>query len=131
MDQPPDGLGLIKSFRAKDIGFFDPNHIGLFIETKDSDDVCRNVFVFTKQLRAKAVIFDPAVLRQNIEQCRHGKVLIQHIYELEPIARLELCLSPHGVDAWYEALENRFCPNAGDALIELERMRYTVDNVRH
>ncbi len=45
-----DYSGKIKSFHTWDIGFFDPDGRGLFVETKANEEVCQNVFVFTDQI---------------------------------------------------------------------------------
>ena len=61
------------AFRARDVGYFDPNSDLPPVETKENHQIYHNVFSFTQRLRVKADIMDAAILRNSVDQCFLGK----------------------------------------------------------
>ena len=59
-------------FRARDVGYFDPNPDVPSIEVKENHNIYHNVFSFTNRLRVKADTMDVALLRQNLDACLLG-----------------------------------------------------------
>ena len=59
-------------FRARDVGYFDPNPDVPAIKVKENHNVYHNVFNFTNRLRVKADTMDVAILRHNLDACLLG-----------------------------------------------------------
>ena len=58
------------SFKAKDIGFLDPNpNVTQMIEVKNNYNIYHNVFSFTQRLRAIAVDEMASVITKNLHFC--------------------------------------------------------------
>ena len=59
-------------FRARDVGYFDPDPQAAPTEVKDNHKVYHNVFSFTNRLGVKATTMDATTLRQNLDSCLLG-----------------------------------------------------------
>ncbi|KAL9591807.1 MAG: hypothetical protein Q9179_007352, partial [Wetmoreana sp. 5 TL-2023] len=94
-------------FRARDIGFFDPD---------DAKAV--------ESLRVKA---DDGSLARNLDQCLLGKAERWYTEEISDITRAGLQTS---VDLWCKELEARFRESPNTALDKSEKARYTVSDAR-
>ena len=87
-------------FRARDVGFFDPDS-DKATEIKNGCRLYHNVHSFTQKIRA----MDSLKLRHNLEMCLLGKADIWFTQELSHTSRLKL---KDGIQLWCEALESRF-----------------------
>ena len=124
--------GTTKHFKARDIGFFDPDIDSTAVETKDYGTVYHNVFSFTNRVKVKGnTVDDAAFLRQNLDTCLSGKAERWYTEELDDLRRSGLRNDPNGVEAWCKALEARFREAPGKALARLETLRYTVKDARN
>lgn len=119
------------AFRARDIGYFDPNPDVPAIEVKDHHNVYHNVFSFTNRLRVKVTTMDAAALRQNLDSCLLGAADDWYTNQLTHLSRVGLRNSADGVKEWCDALEARFRDSPGKSLTLLEMIRYTVRDVRN
>ena len=59
-------------FRARDVGFFDPDPKLPPVEPVKDHNIYHNVFSFTNRLRVKSTTMDVALLRQNLDACLLG-----------------------------------------------------------
>lgn len=120
------------AFRARDVGYFDPNPDVPAIEVKDHHNVYHNVFSFTNRLRVKVTTMDAAVLRQNLDTCLLGAADDWYTNQLTHLSRVGLrdSAGSDGIKEWCDALEARFRDSPGKSLTLLELIRYTVRDVR-
>ncbi|KAA6411169.1 MAG: hypothetical protein FRX48_05481 [Lasallia pustulata] len=97
------------TFRAKDIGYFEPQANSTEdVIVKDRDMVYQNVFSFTNRVRVKATTVEPSLLRQNLNSCLLGQADKWYTEELSHIQRLGIRANINGVEEWCQALEQRF-----------------------
>ena len=89
-------------FRARDIGFFDPDSTKEAIEIRNGCRLYHDVHSFTQRLQA----IDTSMLRQNLKICLLGKTDRWYM-ELSHTARLKL---KEGIEQWCKALESQFQP---------------------
>ena len=123
----PAGSG----FRARDVGFFDPDNDKDPVETKENHQIYHNVYAFTNRIRVKASTSgNPRILRENLDTCLLGKAQTWFTEELDDVYRSGLRNDPNGVEVWASALERRFREAPGRALSTLESTRYTIAHVR-
>ncbi|RKF57545.1 hypothetical protein OnM2_073031b [Erysiphe neolycopersici] len=113
-------------FRAKDIGYFDPDTSKPAVEIRDTHNIYHNVFSFTNRLRVKRST-DNSIVR-NLDECLLGEANQWYIEEISQIMRNGLRVGT--IEDWCNILEKRFCESPGKALIALEKLRYTVQDVR-
>ena len=125
-----NGNGGKPQFRPRDIGYFDPNPDVAPVETKDTYNVYHNVFSFTTRLRANATVMDAAILRENLHNCLLGPADTWWT-NISNVVRQGLRYDPDGVRSWCDALEERFRDPPGKSLTLLEKIRYTVKDVRN
>ncbi|KAI0997352.1 hypothetical protein K3495_g10831 [Podosphaera aphanis] len=118
----------IRAFRARDIGFFDPDNTKDQIEVKESYNIYHNVFSFTNRLRVKATSPEFASLARHIDTCLLGNANAWYTKQIDNTTRIGLRHS--SVENWCNMLEKRFRNPPGKALAALEVMRYTTNNVR-
>ena len=118
------------AFRARDVGYFEPNPDVPAIDVKENHNVYHNVYSFTNRLRVKVDSMDAALLRQNLDSCLLGSVEQWYINELSHVFRVGLRNDQNGVKEWCDALETRFRDSPGRSLSIVEAIRYTVKDVR-
>ncbi|TQS33317.1 hypothetical protein Golomagni_06333, partial [Golovinomyces magnicellulatus] len=121
-----------ESFRAQDIGFFDPNNEAAHVEMIDSRTMYHNVFSFTARLKALALDvtsgpFTPSSVACKLHQCLRGKAELWYTNEISPTTRAGLRT---GIELWCSELENRFREAPSTSLAKLEKLRYTTGHVR-
>ena len=121
--QPP-------AFRARDVGYFDPNSDVPAIEVKENHNIYHNVYSFTNRLRVKADTMDVALLRQNLDACLLGAAEQWYTNELSHVFRVGLRNDQNKLKEWCDALEARFRDSPGKSLSIVEAVRYTVRDVR-
>ena len=119
-----------QAFRARDVGYFDPNPDVPAIEVKDNHNVYHNVYSFTNRLRVKVDTMDAALLRQNLDSCLLGTADSWYTNELSHVIRVGLKNDQNSVKEWCDALEARFRDSPGRSLSIVEAIRYTVKDVR-
>ena len=74
------------TFRAKDIGYFDPQaNTNEDVVVKDRDMIYRNVFSFTNRVRVKTTTVEPGLVCQNLNSCLLGQVDKWYTEELSHI----------------------------------------------
>lgn len=118
-------------FRARDIGYFDPNPQSMPVEVKDNHNIYHNVFSFTSRLRVKATTMDPSVLRLNLDSCLLGSADDWFTNQLTHASRQGLRHDPDGVKGWCDTLEERFRDSPSKSLSMLEAIRYTTKDARN
>ena len=123
-----NGSTTTPSFRARDVGYFDPNPDVEPVEVKETHQVYHNVFSFTNRVKARAVTMDATLLRNNLLSCLIGESERWYTEELSPITRIGL--QNTGINEWCEHLEQRFRDPPGRSLAASEQERYTVIDVR-
>ena len=121
--QPP-------AFRARDVGYFDPNPDVPAIEVKENHNIYHNVYSFTNRLRVKADTMDVALLRQNLDACLLGSAEQWYTNELSHVIRVGLRNDQNALKEWCDALESRFRDSPGKSLSIVEAIRYTIRDVR-
>ena len=118
-------------FKSRDIGYFDPTDEpdAKPVETQDGKTVYHNVFSFTNRLRVKAATDANAsmAMAKNLDQCLLGKAERWFTEEISNTTRAGLQTS---TDLWCAELEARFREAPGIALAKLERLAYTIADVR-
>ena len=77
-------------FRARDVGYFDPNPDVPAIEVKDNYNIYHNVFSFINRLRVKVNTIDTAVLRQNLDAYLLKKAKQWYTNQLSHVVRVSL-----------------------------------------
>ena len=118
------------AFRARDIGYFDPNSDVPAIEVKENHNIYHNVYSFTNRLRVKADSMDVTLLRQNLDACLLGSAEQWYTNELSHMIRAGLRNDQNGVKEWCDALESRFRDSPDKSLSIVEAIRYTIRDIR-
>ena len=116
-------------FKPRDIGFFDPIDEAEPVESLDGKTIYHNVFAFTNRLRVKASTDQNAssLIAKNLDQTLLGKAQRWFTEEISDTTRAGLQTN---IELWCKELENRFREAPGIALAKLERLTYTVADVR-
>ncbi|KAI1005179.1 hypothetical protein K3495_g3038 [Podosphaera aphanis] len=122
----------LESFRAQDLGSFDPNDEAAHVETIDNKTIHRNVFSFIARLKALTLgvtsgPFTPSSVACKLHQCLRGKAELWYTNETSPTTHAGL---KSGVELWCSELENRFREAPSTSLAKLEKLRGTVGHVR-
>ncbi|KAI0998999.1 hypothetical protein K3495_g9197 [Podosphaera aphanis] len=113
-------------FRAKEIGYFDPDVSKMAVEIRDTHNIYHNVFSFTNRLRIKKG--PNSSITMNLDECLLGEANQWYVEELSSITRNGLRYGT--IEDWCSTLEKRFSEAPGKALVALEKSRYTVQDVR-
>ena len=100
------------------------------VEAKDTHNVYHNVFSFTRRLLAKSDSIDTKTLRENIDSCLIGAAETWYTNELTSLTRAGRRSHHDGMKQWIEILEERFRDSPGTSLKILEKIRYTINDVR-
>ena len=66
----------VATFKAQDIGYFDPNPSKNAIEIKKSHTVYHNIFSFTNHLQLIVTNSDACKIRQTLDTCLLGKAKV-------------------------------------------------------
>ena len=120
-----------ETFKAQDLGFFDPNDEAKAHETVDNKTVYHNVFSFTRRVKAKVQVsgvWSNENIAAKLDQCLRGKAEVWYTSEISATTRAGLRT---GVDLWCTELETRFRESPGAALSRLERLKYSVYDARN
>ena len=123
------GSTLNPPFRARDVGYFNPDSDKEPVEVKETHQVYHNVFSFTNRLQARAITMDPTILRYNLPSCLIRMAECWYTEELSNITRLGL--QNTSINEWCDLLEQRFQDPPDRSLAALEQERYTVTDVRN
>lgn len=111
--------------KAQNIGYFDPDNEAPHAETTDGKTIYHNVFAFTERLRAKSTAYHD--LSKHVDECLRGKADRWFTVEISNTTRAGLMTN---IDLWCESLEKRFAEASNVSLQKLEKLRYTIADVR-
>ena len=117
-------------FKARDLGYFEPDNEADPVENRDGKTIYHNVWSFTNRVRVKAASDSPETVRGNLDTCLLGKAERWYTEELNELSRTGLRNDPNGVQSWCDALETRFRESPGVSLARLETIKYTIRDVR-
>ena len=118
------------AWRARDLEYFEPNPDLPPVESKDNYNTYHNVLSFTNRLRVKATTMDTSHLRRQFDKCLLGSADTWFTEELTRLSRSGLQNDPDGVTQWCSAFEERFRESPLRSLDLLEKLRYTIQDVR-
>ncbi|RKF71225.1 hypothetical protein GcC1_104010, partial [Golovinomyces cichoracearum] len=124
--------GIRSGFRPQDLGSFEPeNEAENFFESIDNKKIY-HVFSFTARICAKCHgitegSFAAAKVAMYLDQCLKGKAELWYTNEISNTTRVGLRAS---IENWYDELEFRFRMSPRVALEKLERLKYTIADVR-
>ena len=120
---------IFKNWNAENIEFFDSVAEETdFIINIDKHVFYRNVYTFTDRLKDMIVIKNDSKLKTIISQCFRESALIWHFIELTDLEK-EI-LKDAFLTMWYNVIVKRFKKRISIALINMQIIKYTLENVK-
>ena len=79
------------TFKAQDIGYFEPNPSKDVVEIKKNYTVYHNIFSFTNRLQVKIANSKASKICQSLDTCLLGKAELWYTKQLSNLIQVGLC----------------------------------------
>jgi hypothetical protein len=104
---------------ARVLSYFYLTHGPLF-EVEDGTRIYHDVYAFTDNVRVKARVIEPAIIRARLHECLIGRADTWYREKLDRLMRLGLKVDLNGVEEWCKILETQFGDPISQSLYRFE-----------